>query len=83
MVQGAVKKQKASASSKPTSKIGPRSITPKKSKLIKKHKMNKKITAGLIAKTEEQLAKRAGHLELLAKERKEKMKEKRPQYKKK
>lgn len=45
--------------------------------------MNKKITAGLIAKTEEQLAKRAGHLELLAKERKEKMKEKRPQHKKK
>lgn len=60
-------------------KRGSRVIAPKKANLVKQQKMTKKLTAGLIAKTERNLAQRAGHLEMLAggkKEKKEKEKEK-------
>jgi hypothetical protein len=43
----------------------------------------KKLSSGLINKTERSLAERAGHLELLVNAKKEKMKEKRAEFKKK
>ena len=69
MAQGLLKKQ-----SKPTSKPsssgitrkGSRTITPKKGKLLKQARINKKYTAGLTEKTEAMLGQRVGHLELLA-----------------
>ncbi|KAL2218899.1 hypothetical protein M432DRAFT_614632 [Thermoascus aurantiacus ATCC 26904] len=81
MAQGEIKKKPSnpSSSKRPTAlgpKKGARTIAPKKAKLIKQHKMNKKLTAGLIEKTERKLAERAGHLELLAGGKKEKKKEK-------
>lgn len=69
MAQGLLKKPSKPASSRSTSggitKKGSRTITPKKAKLVKQAKMNKKFTAGLTAKTEAMLGSRAGHLELL------------------
>ncbi|QMW28371.1 hypothetical protein G4B84_003660 [Aspergillus flavus NRRL3357] len=56
-------------------KPGPRQIAPKKQSLIKQQKMTKKLTAGLISKTERNLAQKAGHLELLAGGKKDKKKE--------
>jgi len=47
-------------------KKGARNIAPKKASLVKQRKMTKKLSAGLITKTERTLAERAGHLELLA-----------------
>ncbi|KAL1970728.1 hypothetical protein VTN77DRAFT_4372 [Rasamsonia byssochlamydoides] len=83
MAQGLIKKPKSTtaSSSKKSSSLapkrgGPRVIAPKKASLIKQRKMAKKLSAGLIAKTEETLAQRAGHLEMLANARKEKQKEK-------
>ncbi|KAL1981478.1 hypothetical protein VTN96DRAFT_2650 [Rasamsonia emersonii] len=80
MTQGAIKKPSKKSTSSSSSQHGPkrgaRVIAPKKATLIKKHKMNKKLSAGLIEKTERTLAERAGHLEMLANERKEKQKEK-------
>ncbi|RVX75207.1 hypothetical protein B0A52_00559 [Exophiala mesophila] len=76
MAQGLVKKQ---GTSKPATKSahnagvtkkGSRTITPKKAKLAKQAKMNKKFTSGLTAKTEAMLGARAGHLELLGQGRK-------------
>ncbi|KAJ6102124.1 UPF0390 protein [Penicillium sp. IBT 16267x] len=73
MAQGIVKKNKAStATAKRSSllasrtKAGPRQIAPKKASLVKAAKLNKKLTSGLIGKTERSLATKAGHLELLA-----------------
>ncbi|KAJ9603557.1 hypothetical protein H2200_011743 [Cladophialophora chaetospira] len=69
MAQGLVKKPSKPVSTKATSggitKKGSRTITPKKAKLVKQAKLNKKFTAGLTAKTEAMLGARAGHLELL------------------
>jgi hypothetical protein len=58
-------------------------IAPKKSSLVKRHKINKKLSSGLISKTERSLAQRAGHLELLASAKKDRMKERREEFKKK
>ncbi|KAJ9194543.1 hypothetical protein DTO166G4_3918 [Paecilomyces variotii] len=85
MTQGALKKSKpgaATASKRPNAlgpKKGQRSIAPKKASLVKQRKITKKLTSGLINKTERNLAERAGHLELLAggkKDKKEKGKDK-------
>ncbi|MCJ1442071.1 MAG: hypothetical protein MMC23_002563 [Stictis urceolatum] len=69
MTQGVVKKSKATTAPRrpnnPGQKKGPRVIAPKKASLMKKQKMNKKLSAGLIEKTERTLAHRAGHLEML------------------
>ncbi|OJJ70565.1 hypothetical protein ASPBRDRAFT_90713, partial [Aspergillus brasiliensis CBS 101740] len=53
-------------------KRGPRQIAPKKAMLIKQQKLTKKLTAGLTAQTEKNLAEKAGHLELLAGGKKDK-----------
>ncbi|EPS27862.1 UPF0390 protein [Penicillium oxalicum] len=73
MAQGLLKKSKpASATAKRSSaaaakmKRGPRQIAPKKQALIRQAKMTKKLTSGLVTKTERSLATKAGHLELLA-----------------
>ncbi|KAL6252325.1 hypothetical protein RBB50_000043 [Rhinocladiella similis] len=76
MAQGLLKK--TSKSTKPSApsksagvtKKGRGTITPKKAKLVKQAKINKKYTAGLTAKTEAMLGARAGHLELLGEGRK-------------
>ncbi|WEW58885.1 hypothetical protein PRK78_004353 [Emydomyces testavorans] len=70
MAQGTIKKSKAASSStKRPSALGPRKgsrvIAPKKAALIKQKKLTKKLSAGLTAKTERNLAEKAGHLELL------------------
>lgn len=76
MAQGLVKKP---GNPKPATKAGQnagvtkkgsRTFTPKKAKLAKQAKMNKKFTSGLTAKTEAMLGARAGHLELLGQGRK-------------
>ncbi|KAL1998150.1 hypothetical protein VTN02DRAFT_6770 [Thermoascus thermophilus] len=78
MAQGEIKKKSTSTSSAAkrstalAPKRGPRHIAPKKPALVRQAKMTKKLTAGLIAKTERSLAERAGHLELLKGGRKEK-----------
>lgn len=69
MVQGSLKRKATAAPKRPTAlgpKPGPRQIAPKKQSLIKQKKMTQKLTAGLVVKTERNLAQRAGHLELLA-----------------
>ncbi|KAL4815170.1 hypothetical protein BDW67DRAFT_164538 [Aspergillus spinulosporus] len=78
MAQGLLKKApaKPSSSKRPTA-LGPKKgrnsqIAPKKAALIKQQKITKKLSAGLIAKTERSLAQRAGHLELLAGGKKDK-----------
>lgn len=75
MAQGLLKKAAAprtttkpgssSAHSAGVTKKGSRTFTPKKAKLAKQAKLNKKFTSGLTAKTEAMLGARAGHLELL------------------
>lgn len=74
MAQGLLKKPSKSTTSKTSSsgvtKKGSRTITPKKAKLLKQAKINKKFTAGLTAKTEAMLGERAGHLEMLGQGRK-------------
>lgn len=77
MAQGQVKKPskptaKASSSSSTSgvTKKGSRTITPKKAKLLKQDKINKKYTAGLTAQTEAMLGERVGHLEMLGHARK-------------
>ncbi|KZF24523.1 hypothetical protein L228DRAFT_266851 [Xylona heveae TC161] len=50
----------------PGPKKGQRQIAPKKADLVKKQKLAKKFSGGLTAKTERNLAEKAGHLELLA-----------------
>jgi len=78
MAQGQIKKKKSttaaggagSSSTRRSSTLGPRKgarkIAPKKASLVKQRKMTKKLSSGLITKTERTLAERAGHLELLA-----------------
>ncbi|CEJ54235.1 hypothetical protein PEBR_18610 [Penicillium brasilianum] len=80
MAQGLLKKSKpASATAKrasvaaPKMKRGPRQIAPKKQALIRQAKMTKKLTSGLVTKTERSLATKAGHLELLAGGKKDRM----------
>ncbi|KAE8349912.1 hypothetical protein BDV28DRAFT_151447 [Aspergillus coremiiformis] len=79
MVQGSLKKKATSAPKRPAAlglKKGPRQIAPKKQSLIKQKKLTKKLTAGLVAKTERNLAQRVGHLELLAGGKRDKKSEK-------
>ncbi|RAO71271.1 uncharacterized protein BHQ10_007283 [Talaromyces amestolkiae] len=83
MAQAPLKKAKPGTGKKSSSKLGPRVIAPKKAQLAKQRKTMKKLSSGLINKTEKSLAERAGHLELLVNAKKEKMKEKRAEYKKK
>ncbi|KZZ97863.1 putative protein family UPF0390 [Ascosphaera apis ARSEF 7405] len=76
MAQGAVKnKPKAPAPAKKTGKLskGARVYKPKKTSLVKQQKITKKLTSGLTAKTERMLAEKAGHLEMLAGGKKEKL----------
>ncbi|OAL24286.1 hypothetical protein AYO20_10713 [Fonsecaea nubica] len=75
MAQGQIKKSSKSSSTKLSTsggitKKGSRTITPKKAKLLKQAKLNKKYTAGLTAKTEAMLGARAGHLEMLGQAKK-------------
>ncbi|KAJ5179499.1 UPF0390 protein [Penicillium capsulatum] len=79
MAQGLLKKSKpTTASAKRTAsansrtKPGPRQVAPKKASLIRQQKLNKKLTSGLVAKTERSLASKAGHLEMLAGGKKDK-----------
>ncbi|KAJ5231669.1 UPF0390 protein [Penicillium citrinum] len=84
MAQGLLKKSKPSTAAtkrgaNARTKPGPRQVAPKKQGLIKQAKLNKKLTSGLVAKTERSLASKAGHLEMLTggkKERLEKEKKK-------
>ncbi|KAL4810771.1 hypothetical protein BDV18DRAFT_127983 [Aspergillus unguis] len=76
MAQGPLKKAKATTAKRPTT-LGPKkgtngSIAPKKAALIRQQKITKKLTAGLAARTERNLAQRAGHLEMLAGGKKDK-----------
>ncbi|OGE51683.1 hypothetical protein PENARI_c012G09610 [Penicillium arizonense] len=69
MVQGSLKKAApATAGRKPakTTRPGVRQVAPKKANLIKQRKLTKKLTSGLVGKTERSLATKAGHLEILA-----------------
>ncbi|KAJ5678853.1 UPF0390 protein [Penicillium macrosclerotiorum] len=77
MAQGLLKKSKPSTATakrgaNARTKPGPRQIAPKKQALIKVAKLNKKLTSGLVAKTERSLATKAGHLEMLAGGKKDK-----------
>ncbi|BCS23880.1 DUF2462 domain-containing protein [Aspergillus puulaauensis] len=77
MAQGPLKKAKANTSTKRPSALGPKKgtngqIAPKKASLIKQQKITKKLSSGLTAKTERNLAQRAGHLEILAGGKKDK-----------
>jgi hypothetical protein len=81
MAQGQIKKpSNASAPSKGKAKTngqsssgitkkGALNFNPKKAKLQRQAKMNKKLTSGLTAQTERMLGERAGHLELIGKGR--------------
>lgn len=74
MAQGQIKKAAASAKSQTrtnagVTKKGLGNKNPKKSKLIKAQKINKKFTSGLTAQTEKMLGERAGHLEMIGKGR--------------
>ncbi|KAJ5740480.1 UPF0390 protein [Penicillium malachiteum] len=73
MAQGQLKKSKptTATSKRPSAsagkmKPGPRQIAPKKASLVKAAKLTKKLTSGLVAKTERSLAQKAGHLEMLS-----------------
>jgi hypothetical protein len=77
MAQGLLKKASkpsasASKSSSGITKKGSRTFAPRKAKLVKQAKLNKKFTSGLIAKTEAMLGARAGHLEMLGQGKKKK-----------
>ncbi|KAL5339335.1 hypothetical protein BJX70DRAFT_364059 [Aspergillus crustosus] len=79
MAQGLLKKSKPATTSKRSKTLGPKkgtngTIAPKKASLIRQQKITKKLTSGLVAKTERNLAQRAGHLELLAGGKKDKKK---------
>lgn len=75
MAQGQVKK--SSTSAKPPPRTSNNGVTkkhlgaknPKKAKLIKAAKINKKFTSGLTAQTERMLGEKAGHLEMIGKGR--------------
>ncbi|KAJ5246104.1 UPF0390 protein [Penicillium chermesinum] len=81
MAQGQMKKSKATtavakrgSNSAARTRPGPRQVAPKKASLVKQAKLNKKLTSGLVAKTERSLAQKAGHLEMLAGGKKDKKK---------
>ncbi|KAJ5818444.1 hypothetical protein N7474_004035 [Penicillium riverlandense] len=80
MAQGIIKKTTKPSGGAPkrppskTTKPGPRQVAPKKIALIKQKKLNKKLSSGLVAKTERTLAQKAGHLEILAGGKKSKAK---------
>ncbi|KAJ6261255.1 hypothetical protein Dda_3923 [Drechslerella dactyloides] len=69
MAQGTKKLSKPTASKSRPQALGPkkghRTIAPKKNILVKQKALKKKVTSGLTAKTERNLAEKAGHLELL------------------
>jgi hypothetical protein len=88
MTQGQIKKKKSttavggagsSSTTRRSSTLGPkkgaRNIAPKKASLVRQRKMTKKLSSGLITKTERTLAERAGHLELLAGGKKQRQQE--------
>jgi len=68
MAQGLLKKSasKPAVANSAITKKGARTFAPKKAKLAKQAKLNKKFTAGLTAQTEKMLGERAGHLEMLS-----------------
>lgn len=76
MAQGQIKK--SSVTAKPAARSNSAGVTkkhlgtknPKKAKLIKAAKINRKFTSGLTAQTERMLGERAGHLEMIGKGRK-------------
>ncbi|KAK6354906.1 hypothetical protein TWF696_004037 [Orbilia brochopaga] len=77
MAQGTKKFSKPTTSKRPQAlgpKKGQRVIAPKKRILIKQNALKKKATSGLTAKTERNLAEKAGHLELLPGGKKDKKK---------
>ncbi|CAI7628143.1 unnamed protein product [Penicillium pancosmium] len=85
MVQGSLKKKTTTATAKrganARTRPGVRQVAPKKQGLVKAAKLTKKLTSGLVSKTERSLATKAGHLELLAggkKDRLEKERKKNP-----
>ncbi|KAJ5122023.1 UPF0390 protein [Penicillium atrosanguineum] len=73
MAQGALKKNKkvtatAQRESRANARTRPgvKQIAPKKAALVKQAKLTKRLTSGLVGRTERSLAQKAGHLELLA-----------------
>ncbi|OQD75105.1 hypothetical protein PENDEC_c008G00480 [Penicillium decumbens] len=79
MAQGALKKSKKTTAtaqresrSNARTRPGPRQVAPKKAALVRQAKLNKKLTSGLVLKTERSLAQKAGHLEILAGGKKDK-----------
>ena len=76
MAQGQIKKVAAPAklssrsSTAGVTKRGLGDKKPKKTKLIRAQKINRKFTSGLTAQTERMLGEKAGHLELIGKGRK-------------
>ncbi|KAI9673591.1 MAG: hypothetical protein M1817_002227 [Caeruleum heppii] len=71
MPQAPLKKSKAAGSgSRRPNVLGPkkgaRTIKPKNAVLVRNRSLLKKHTSGLTAKTEHNLAQKAGHLEMLA-----------------
>ncbi|KAJ5860979.1 uncharacterized protein N7529_008289 [Penicillium soppii] len=85
MVQGALKKAGPSGPGRKPSKTtrpGVRSVAPKKANLIKNQKLVKKLTSGLVGMTEKSLAVKAGHLELLAGGKKDRLQKERTQAQK-
>ncbi|KAJ5278935.1 hypothetical protein N7478_004307 [Penicillium angulare] len=84
MAQGALKKIKPSTGgtkrgglSAARTRPGVRQIAPKKAGLVKTAKLTKKLTSGLVTKTERSLASKAGHLELLAGGKKDRLEKER------
>ncbi|KAK6521079.1 hypothetical protein TWF506_001312 [Arthrobotrys conoides] len=69
MAQGTKKLTKPTTTKSRPQALGPRkgnrTIAPKKHILIKQNAIKKKHSGGLTAKTEKNLAEKAGHLELL------------------
>ncbi|KXT17237.1 hypothetical protein AC579_5795 [Pseudocercospora musae] len=66
MAQGQIKKAKAPAPKNTNRKqTGARVIKPKKASALKREQFKKKHSAGLILATEQSLAGKAGHLEIL------------------
>jgi hypothetical protein len=79
MAQGAIKTKTSKSApkkgpshhnAKGVTKRGSLQMNPRKAKLQKQAKMNKKLTSGLTAQTERMLSEKAGHMELIGKGRK-------------
>lgn len=82
MAQGAIKSKPSKAAAagpskggtthhnaKGVTKKGSLQMNPRKAKLQRQAKMNKKLTSGLTAQTERMLSQKAGHMELIGKGR--------------